>query len=658
MCGIAGLFDTRGASSPDELAGAATRMAGMLRHRGPDDGGAWVDAEAGVALGHRRLSIVDLSPDGHQPMASESGRFILVYNGEVYNFPTLRRELEAAGHRFRGHSDTEVLLAGFEEWGVEGTLTRAVGMFAIALWDRRERELHLMRDRLGKKPIYFGWVDGVLLFASELKAFHTYPAFRPEVDRGALMLLLRHNCVPSPHSIYRDVYKLPPASRVSLRVGDSLHSGRDVLDRVRSYWSAVSVAEQGAADPLSLRDDEAVDRLEEVLSLAVGERMISDVPLGALLSGGIDSSVVVALMQRQSSRPVKTFSIGLHERGLDEAADAKRVAEHLGTDHTELYVTPEEAQGVIPHLPEFYDEPFGDSSQIPTFLVSRLARREVTVVLSGDGGDELFGGYQRHFQAGRLAKYNRVPHALRAAVSRLLTSASPDGWDRLFDTIGPVLPGGTRRALTGDKVHKFAGVLPARGMEAAYRTLTSHWQEPTAVVRGAGAGEPVTVLTDPARRPALSDFAHVMMALDTLTFLPDDVLTKVDRASMAVSLEARAPLLDHRVLEFAWRLPLDLKIRGAEGKWVLRRLLERYVPRALFERPKQGFGVPIGPWLRGPLRGWAEALLAEDRLRDEGFFEPGPIRRKWAEHLAGRRNWAYDLWNVLMFQAWRERWAP
>jgi asparagine synthase (glutamine-hydrolysing) len=660
MCGIAGLLEERAASSLDELAAAAARMADTLRHRGPDDAGVWVDAAAGIALGHRRLAIVDVSPDGHQPMASASGRFVIAYNGEIYNFPALRRELEAIGQRFRGRSDTEVLLAGIERWGLEDALARAVGMFAFALWDRRERRLHLVRDRLGKKPLYFGWVGDRFLFASELKAFHADPAFAPEVDRGALALLLRHNCVPAPYSIYRDVFKLPPAGRLALRLNGSNAPRRgaaELLELIEPYWSALAVAERGAAAPLaSAEEGEAVERLDGVLSEAVAERMIADVPLGALLSGGIDSSTVVALMQKQAARPVKTFSIGFHERGFDEAADAKRVARHLGTEHTELYVTPEEARAVIPHLPEFYDEPFADSSQIPTFLVAQLARRHVTVALSGDGGDEVFGGYRRHFQAHRLARLNRLPPALRGAAACLLTAPSPGGWDRFFAALGPVLPAGLRRALTGDKVHKFAGVLPADGLETAYRTLTSHWAEPGAVVRGGGK-EPPTVLTDPAhRRPDLKDFAQVMMALDTVTYLSDDILTKIDRASMAVSLEARAPLLDHRVVEFAWRLPPGMRIRGATGKWILRRVLERYVPRELFERPKHGFGMPIGDWLRGPLRGWTEALLDERRLRDDGLFEPLPIRRLWAEHLSGRRNWAYHLWDVLMFQAWQERW--
>jgi asparagine synthase (glutamine-hydrolysing) len=655
MCGIAGLLDEGAASSPDELAEAAARMAGTLRHRGPDSAAVWVDAESGVALGHRRLAIVDLSPDGHQPMASASGRFVIAFNGEIYNFRRLRQELEEAGQRFRGHSDTEVLLGGIEHWGLDETLARSVGMFAFALWDRQARRLHLVRDRLGKKPLYFGWVGNRLLFASELKAFHACPAFEPEVDRGALALLLRHNCVPAPYSIYRGVLKLPPAGHLAVRLnGSNLPRGRELLELVEPYWSALAVAEQGAAASLGLDEPASVDRLDEVLSQAVAERMVADVPLGALLSGGIDSSTVVALMQKQSARPVRTFSIGFHERGFDEAADAGRVARHLGTDHTELYVTLDEARAVIPRLPEIYDEPFADASQIPTFLVSQLARRYVTVALSGDGGDEVFGGYQRHFQARRLARLNELPIALRAAAARLLTTLPPEGWDRLFAALHPILPDGLRRALTGATVHKFAGILPADGLEATYRAMTSHWTEPAAVVRGAVA--PPTVLTDPAHRLRLGEFEQVMMALDLATYLPDDILTKVDRASMAVSLEARAPLLDHRVVEFAWRLPLESKIRHGQGKWILRQVLERYVPRALFERPKHGFNVPIGDWLRGPLRNWAEALLEERRLRNEKFFDPRPIRRTWAEHLSGRRNWAHQLWGVLMFQAWQERW--
>jgi asparagine synthase (glutamine-hydrolysing) len=655
MCGIAGFFDISGTARADELAAAATRMADTLRHRGPGSGDVWVDQGAGVALGHRRLAILDLSPLGHQPMVSANGRFVVVFNGEIYNFRDLRKELEACGARFRGHSDTEVLLAAVEQWGVRKAIDVSAGMFALALWDRDERRLHLVRDRLGKKPLYFGWVGERFMFASELKAFHADSRFAPEVDRGALALFLRYSCVPAPYSIYRGIHKLPPGTRLSLSVDEPRMHGGDLLKRVETYWSAIGVAERGAAAPLAFRDEhEAVDRLDSLLGTAVAERMIADVPLGALLSGGIDSSTVVALMQKHSSRPVNTYSIGFREQTFDEAVDAARVARHLGTHHDEIYISAETARSVIPQLPDIYDEPFSDQSQIPTFLVSKLARQHVTVALSGDGGDEVFGGYRRHFQAAQLERLQQVPAALRRIASRALTAVSPTGWDRLFSTLSAVGPRKRRHAHVGDSIHKLARVLLASTPEAAYRLLSSHWTEPTEVVRGAES-EPVTA-SDPSLRPKLRDFAQTMMALDTVTFLPDDVLTKVDRASMAVSLELRAPILDHRVIEFAWQLPLGMKIRGSEGKWILRRVLDRYVPRSLIDKPKHGFGMPVGDWLRGPLKPWADALLDERRLDEEGFFEPAPIRNRWVQHLSGRRNWGYHLWDVLMFQAWKERW--
>jgi asparagine synthase (glutamine-hydrolysing) len=630
-------------------------MTQALRHRGPDSGGIWIDPEAGMVLGHRRLAIIDLSEEGHQPMISPNGQLIIVFNGEIYNFQCLRRELVGLGRRFCGNSDTEVLLAAVEEWGLDEALARIVGMFAFALWDSGSRTLHLVRDRLGKKPLYFGWVGDSFVFASELKAFVAHPGFKREVDRGALALLLRYNCIPAPYSIYRDIFKLPPAGRLSLHLnGSNAPRGSELVELIEPYWSALAVAERGAATPLAIDEAEAIEQLDELLTQAVAERMIADVPLGALLSGGIDSSTVVALMQKQSSRPVKTFSIGVHTR-FDEAPDAKRVARHLGTEHTELYVTPMEAQAVIPRLPELYDEPFADSSQIPTFLVSQLTRQHVTVALSGDGGDEVFGGYQRHFQGRRLGNLTRLPIALRHSAACLLTALSQEDWDRVFAAMDPALPLRLRRTLTGYKVRKLADILSAaNGSEAIYRTTTSHWLEPAAVVRA--AVEPPTALTYPARWPALKSFVHAMMALDTIGYLPNDILTKVDRASMAVSLEVRSPLLDHRVIEFAWRLPIGMKVRGSQGKRILRAVLDRYVPRELVERPKQGFGIPLKDWLRGPLRDWAEALLAEKRLRDEGFFDPRPIRHAWAEHISGRRNYAFHLWDILMFQAWQERW--
>ena len=655
MCGIAGLIDVRRRGDAEGLRAAAGAMADAIRHRGPDDSGTWCEAGHGIAFGHRRLSIIDLSPAGHQPMASQDERYVLSYNGEIYNYRDLRRELESRGVSFRGQSDTEVLLAACVAWGVTGALERCNGMFAFALWDRAERALYLARDRLGEKPLYFGWNQGAFLFASELKALAAWPGFAPEIDRDALALSLRHNYVPAPYSIYRGIYKLPPASLLCLTPEmQAADPGLAALSRhFAPYWSAREAAENGVRAPFTGSDAEAIEALDACLREAVASRMVADVPLGAFLSGGIDSSSVVALMQAQSNRPVKTFSIGFHEAGYNEAEHAKAVATHLGTDHTELYVTPQEARDVIPRLPQLYDEPFADSSQIPTFLVSQLARRDVTVSLSGDGGDELFGGYNRYFWAENIwGKVGWLPPLGRRALAGVIRAAPPRTWQRLFDGAGPVLPGALRQPRAGEKLHKLARMLGIHGQEALYTRLVSHWTEPCEVVRD--SVEPPTALSDPARWAQLEDYTARMMYLDMVSYLPDDILTKVDRASMAVSLEARVPLLDHRVVEFAWHLPMHMKVRGGQGKWALRQVLERYVPRALIERPKMGFGVPIDDWLRGPLRDWAEALLDEGRLRREGFFEPAPIRQLWQDHLAGRLDWHYDLWDVLTFQAWHE----
>lgn len=645
MCGLAGFLDPSARVSRDEFGGVVKRMADTLVHRGPDDGGTWVDAAAGIALGHRRLSIVDLSQEGHQPMASASGRYRIAFNGEIYNHADLRAELAALGFAFRGHSDTEVMLAAFEAWGIEPALRRFIGMFAFALWDGAERRLYLARDRLGEKPLYYGSFGRAFVFASELKALRAHPDWHAEIDRDALTLYLRHSYIPAPYSIYKGIRKLAP--------GHLLWVGANGAEGKVAYWPAKAVAEQACAHPWDGGEAEAAAELERLLLVAVKRQMVADVPLGAMLSGGIDSSAVVALMQAQSDRPVRTFTIGFNEQEYNEATHAKAVARHLGTDHRELYVTPDEARAVIPRLPAMYDEPFSDASQIPTFLVSRLARRDVTVSLSGDGGDELFGGYPRYFW-GRSIWRNLgwLPAGLRRAAARALTVPAPGRWEALFRTLAPVLPARLRVRNPGDKVHKLAELLKLESGEAVYRQLVSHWTHPAQLVTG--ASEPPTAFSDPALWARLPDFAARMMYLDAACYLPDDILTKVDRASMAVSLEVRVPLLDHNVVEFAWRVPSSMKMRDGQGKWLLRQVLYRYVPPALIERPKMGFSVPIDLWLRGPLRDWAEALLDEARLKREEFFDPRPIRRKWEQHLSGRHDWQYHLWDVLMFQAWRE----
>ena len=627
--------------STTELTSSVRSMVASIRYRGPDDSGVWCDERVGVGLGHARLSILDLSPEGHQPMVSFSGRYVLSYNGEVYNFAELRSELGVAGVKFRGHSDTEVILAAFEEWGVEKAVKRFVGMFAFALWDRVERQLTLARDRLGEKPLYYGWCGESFLFGSEVKALCSHPSWRGAINRAVLASYMRYGYVPLPHSIYLGICKLLPGTWLQISSDD--RPGR--MPVPITYWSAREVAMQEPVTNLS--DAAATDALDSLLRQAVSRQMIADVPLGAFLSGGIDSSTVVALMQCQSSRPVRTFSIGFSESDYDEARYAKLVAAQLGTDHTELYLSAEEALSVIPRLPEIYDEPFGDSSQIPTHLVAALARKHVTVALSGDGGDELFGGYNRYFWGRSI--WNRigtVPQGVRHGVGRMMTALSPAAWDR----VGKLLPRGLRQPTLGDRIHKLASVIDVDGPDELYRRLVSQHREPGSLI--VGANESPIWADAEAAAFTRSDFTERMMFHDLVGYLTDDILTKVDRAAMAVSLETRVPMLDHHLVEFAWRLPLAMKIRDGQGKWLLRQVLDRYVPRELIDRPKQGFGIPLDTWLRGPLREWAEELLDEHRLRREGYFHPAPIREKWNEHLSGRRNWQYWLWNVLMFQAW------
>ena len=656
MCGIVGLLDPEPRFAPAALAEVVGRMADTLHHRGPDSSGVWTDPAGGVALGHRRLAIIDLSPNGHQPMVSAQGRYCLVFGGEIYNHPALRRELLSAGAQLRGHSDTEVLLAAIETWGLGAALEAVVGMFAFALWDRRSRVLSLARDHLGQKPLFFGRIGSTFAFASELKAFSAHPDFRAEVNRDALALFLRHQYVPAPHTIWRDVFKLPAASRLSVPLAEGSLADVDLLARIERHWCLRTVAERGRDAAAGLTEAAALERLDQLLNEAVRDCMVADVPIGAFLSGGVDSSLVVALMQRHTARPVKTFTIGFREAEFDEARHARDVARRLGTEHTELYLTAQQARAVIPELPEIFDEPLSDPSQIPTFHVARLARGQVTACLSGDGGDEVFGGYGRYLVADRLRRRaHSVPRALRHAAGALAHALPVAAWDVFLRLARSPAPSGLHGHWSGDRVHKLATLLRIDDPDQLYRALVSAVHEPCALV--VDAHEPQTAFTDPAQRPQLTEYAERMMYFDALTYLPENILTKVDRASMAVSLEARAPFLDHRVVEFGWQLPLEAKLHAGQGKRLLRQLFSRYLPGELAERPKQGFAIPLAEWLRGPLRDWAEALLDERRLADEGFLHADPIRRRWQEHLRGSRNWSSLIWNVLMFQAWHERWV-
>lgn len=616
-------------------------MEAALTHRGPDDSGILWMPDAGLGVAHRRLSIQDLSPAGAQPMWSESGRFVITYNGEIYNFAVLSRELEGLGHEFRGHSDTEVMLAAFEAWGIEGALDRFAGMFAFAVWDRQANALWLARDRMGEKPLYYGWAGDTFLFASELKALRVHPAFRAEVNRDALPLLLRHNYIPAPHSIYRGVFKLPPAHvlRVPLDA-----DARDV--EPRRYWKLEAAFEPAPSD---LDAESAADELERRLGEVLEEQMVADVPLGAFLSGGIDSSTVVALMQQRASQPVRTFTIGFDEPGFNEAEHAAAVAAHLGTDHTEMYVTSRDARDVIPDLPRIYDEPFADSSQIPTHLVSRLTRQHVTVSLSGDGGDELFAGYDRYRTALGAWRRHRTEPGVRQRLERLLLALPDPLAASAARTVGGQR--GLSDAGLHEKLNRERLLRRAPSLAAHYRQYIGYWSDPASLVPGAVEPDYALTAALPDSIARLSPLKQLQW-MDLNSYLPDDILAKVDRAAMAVSLETRVPMLDHRFVAFALGLPDRLNRRDGVGKQVLRRVLNRHVPSALVDRPKQGFAVPVASWLRGELRDWAEHHLDESRLRSEGFWDATRVRRTWADHLARRGDYSFQLWGVLMFQAW------
>ena len=645
MCGIAGFFDP-GKKTKDPSS-VLKEMTDAITHRGPDDSGYFTDRESGIALGHRRLSILDLSPLGHQPMFSHSGRFVIVYNGEVYNYQEIKKGLEEEGITFKSTTDTEVILEAVEHYGIDKALPMFNGMFAFSLYDKKEGIIYLVRDRVGIKPLYWGINNGILFFASELKAFRRHPLFTASLNIDAIALYLRHNYIPTPYSIYKGVYKLPP--------GHYLIVDKGLNVRDNTYWDFRKVAISGFSHPFELSETELIERLDDLLTKSVKLRMISDVPLGAFLSGGIDSSTIVALMQKVSNIPQKTFTIGFSEGEYNEARYAADIAKHLGTEHTELYVTPKDAQDVIPKLPDMYDEPFSDSSQIPTHLVSALTRRYVTVSLSGDGGDELFGGYNRYFWLKDIwESVRKVPKPMRKSLSALIRLFPHEFYNKTFPIFFRFLPQKYRFRLPGDKLYKLSEILDKNSPDEMYRMLISHEKYPERIVKN--AYEPETILLDKDIKREIPDYVARMMFFDFLTYLPDDILTKVDRASMWVSLEARVPILDHNIVEFAWKVPLEYKIRDGKGKYLLREVLSRYVPRELFERPKTGFGIPIDYWLRGPLKEWAGDLLSEEMIKKYGILEYRPIERMFREHISGRRDWHYYLWDVLMLQSWLNRW--
>jgi asparagine synthase (glutamine-hydrolysing) len=640
MCGFTGFYAYKTGSSRAGLHVIGRKMTDSLAHRGPDSQGQWQDPDSPLLLGHRRLAIIDLSPEGSQPMESASGRYITAYNGEIYNHPALRKELESKSIFFRGRSDTETLLAAIETWGLNQALQKINGMFAFALWDRKERKLHLVRDRLGKKPLYIGWAGETLVFGSELKALRAHPDFEARINRDALALYTRYTNVPAPHCIYEKVWSLPAGYRLSLDL-QTLTPGEILEGFMESYWHHLRVLEEAQLKMTENSEEEIIAEFEELLSACVRDRMLSDVPLGAFLSGGIDSSTIVALMQKMSGRPVKTYAIGFEEMGFNEAPHAKKIATHLGTEHRELYLTGHDALNTVPLLPDIYDEPFADISAIPTFLVSKFARNDVTVALSGDGGDEMLGGYNRHFMGPRIwSRMKLMPRPARLALAKIIGNIPVTRWDNLARA----------KPQIGDRMHKFASVLVQETQEDIYSNLISQWTTPPV----SHASHASTLLEMPDHRPDDLSFAEKMMYWDTLGYLPNDILVKLDRASMAVGLEARAPLLDKRLYEYAWTLPERYKIRGGQGKWLLRQVLKRHVPPSLYERPKQGFAMPVAAWLRGPLKDWSRDLLNDANFKE--YFDKQVVQECWEQHMNGHGNHGWKLWTILMFQSWKQRW--
>lgn len=636
MCGIVGFWDTQQRSAKEKLQEAVMLMNDALLHRGPDGASNWIDSNLGIALAHRRLAVVDLSASGSQPMISASGRYVISYNGEIYNYLAIKQQLELSGTKpsWRGHSDTEVILAAFETWGIENALQQFVGMFAIALWDRQQQALFLIRDRLGEKPLYYGWCKEYLLFGSELKALQKHPAWQANIDKDSVKLLLQYNCIPAPYTIYENIYKLEPGCILTV------YPNKTSIKN--AYWQLHEVINKPVIDKIT-NAKLATDLLEEKLSATIKLQMLADVAVGTFLSGGIDSATVTAIMQANSNKPIKTFTIGFNEADYNEAKQARAIANHLGTQHTELYLSDLDAMQVIPHLANFYDEPFADSSQLPTYMVAKLAKESVTVSLSGDGGDELFAGYNRYKQINNIWRLLQpLPVLVRKNIAKLLLSISPKYWDNILAPFKFMLPGIMYRN-TGDKIHKMANIIGLESPTKIYQKLLTHWEN-----------DAHNLLPDLSKDLPKASLTQTMMYIDTKRYLPDDILVKLDRAAMAVSLETRVPFLDHRLVEFAWSLPLEYKIRDGQSKWLLRQVLNRYLPKQLYETPKMGFGVPLAQWLRGPMQEWAGDLLSSSMLKKHDFLDADVIKNKWHEHLSGKRNWQYQLWDVLMFQSWYE----